>query len=78
MTAAKPPTPTLAELREMPVVLDFAQTCGLLGISESTGNVLIKASRFPIEPMPHTITKRLYALSDVIRYFGFDPKSAAA
>jgi hypothetical protein len=29
-------------------------------------------------PMPHAVTKRLFALSDVIRYFGFDPKASAA
>jgi hypothetical protein len=29
-------------------------------------------------PMPHCGLKRLFALSDVIRYFGFDPKASAA
>lgn len=74
---AKPP-PTYAELLAMPVRLDFAQTCDLLGISETQGYKLLKAHAFPIEPMPHVVTKRLYALSEVIRYFGFDPKASAA
>lgn len=72
MKARRPP-PTLAELLAMPVRLDFAQTCDLLGISETQGYALLKAARFPIEPMPHSVTKRLFALSEVIRYFGFDP-----
>ena len=76
--AAKSPPPTFAELLAMPVILDFAQTCELLRISESQGRVLLKAHRFPVEPMPHAVTHRLYALSEVIRYFGFDPRATAA
>jgi hypothetical protein len=77
MTAAPSP-PTLAELRAMPVRLDFAQTCDLLGVSEARGRKLLKAGSFPVDPMPHCGLKRLFALSDVIRYFGFDPKASAA
>jgi hypothetical protein len=76
--AAKPPPPTLAELIAMPVILSFTEVCGLLRISEDKGYALQKAARFPVDPMPHAVPTRLYALSDVIRYFGFDPKSAAA
>lgn len=70
---AKRPPPTLAELQAMPVRLDFAQTCDLLGIGEAKGRKLLKAGRFPVDPMPHCGLKRLFALSEVIRYFGFDP-----
>jgi hypothetical protein len=74
---AAAPAPTYAELLAMPVMLDFIQTCALLGISESQGRKLLKAGTFPVAPMPHAVTKRLFALSEVIRYFGFDPRAAA-